>query len=529
MRSLSAKLILWMGVALVVVFVSLDLVHLAMTRRNLEETWIGTAERMADVIQRSTRHSMLKNAREDVYHTIRSIGAQPIVRRIRILNKAGQIHYSTDDAERHTFVDRRAEACWGCHAQSQPLERVPRPDRARIYRLGGERVVGVIRAIENEPACANASCHAHPPAQRILGVLDVVLSLEPAEHSIRQQELRIAGLTLLGGLLLLGLLTALVWRLVRRPVQGLILGTNELGAGNLKFRLRLERQDEIGHLATALNHMASELDQARDEITAWNRELERRVQEKSAELERTHQRLIHSEKLASLGQMAAAVAHEINNPLAGILTYARLVEKRAPPDSDMRAWLEIIQRESRRCGEIVRSLLAFSRQRPAEMAPERVNQIVDRALQVTRHRLELQQITVETELADLPEVVCDASQIEQVLVALLINAADAMPEGGMVRLGAGCPDESHVAVAVSNNGPPIPEDVLPRLFEPFFTTKQKTTGAGLGLAVAYGIVRRHGGEIQVETGPLTTFRVILPVARPEEVYERGEAIHSGSR
>ncbi len=529
MRSLSTKLIVWMGAALAAVFFGLEFAHTRLTRRTLEQTAIGRAEGMADVIQRSTHYSMLRNSREDVYQIIRSIGAQPVVRRIRIFNKAGRINYSTNEAELNTLVDRRAEACWGCHAGSQPLEKLPRPDRARIYQLDGERVVGVIRSIENERACAEAACHAHPPGQRVLGVLDVVVSLEPAEQAIRDHERRIAGLTFLGGGCLLLLLSALVVRLVRRPVQQLTAGAHQLAQGNLKYRLGLARRDEIGALAGAFDHMAAQLEQARDEITAWNRHLERRVQEKTAELERTQQRLIHSEKLASLGQMAAAVAHEINNPLAGILTYARLVEKKLPPEGEARSWIEIIQRESKRCGQIASNLLAFSRHRPVEMAPARVEEILERSLAVVRHQLDLQQIRLESDLApDLPELHCDASQIQQVLVALIVNAIEAMPGGGVLRLTASQPDPGHLEIAVTDNGTPIPPEVLPHIFEPFFTTKHQSSGAGLGLAVAYGIVRRHGGDIQVETGPQTTFRLRLPAAAPGQLGRDQEADRSAA-
>jgi two-component system NtrC family sensor kinase len=280
----------------------------------------------------------------------------------------------------------------------------------------------------------------------------------------------------------------------------------------LRYRLSLERQDEIGKLASAFNHMADDLEQARDEITGWNRELERRVEEKSAELARAQQRLVHSEKLASLGQMAAAVAHEINNPLAGILTYARLLEKKIAADGEIHSWLEIIQRESKRCGQIAGNLLAFARNKPVEMATASINAIVERALAVVQHQLGLQQIELETELEpDLPAVDCDASQIEQVVMALVMNAVESMAGGGRLRVHTRRAGPEHVEIAVSDNGPPIPAEALQRLFEPFFTTKQTTGGAGLGLAVSYGIVRRHGGEILVETGAETTFRVRLPL------------------
>jgi two-component system NtrC family sensor kinase len=235
--------------------------------------------------------------------------------------------------------------------------------------------------------------------------------------------------------------------------------------------------------------------------------------------------------------MAAAVAHEINNPLAGIFTYARLIEKKLTPPKPVLDWLQTIQHESRRCGEIVKNLLVFARKQHTEMAPAQVKAILERTLAVVEHKLQMHAIRCATEAAaDLPSVYCDASQIQQVLTAIILNAVDAIAsqsKGGNVRLGAALLDGGRIELTVTNDGPPIPKDVLPHIFEPFFSTKQAASGVGLGLAVAYGIVKRHGGDIQVDTGAETTFHVILPVdGAPAETHEmektdvRNEIVHT---
>jgi two-component system, NtrC family, sensor kinase len=213
------------------------------------------------------------------------------------------------------------------------------------------------------------------------------------------------------------------------------------------------------------------------------------------------------------------VAHEINNPLAGIYTYARLLEKKLGLEKPMLDWLQTIQHESRRCGEIVSNLLVFARKHHTEMARADVKTIVDRTVAVVRHKLQMQAIELSADVPELPPVFCDASQIQQVLVAIVMNAVDAIAsrgaQGGHLAIGASlAAADGRLDLAVTNDGPPIPKDVLPHIFEPFFSTKQAASGVGLGLAVAYGIVKRHGGEIQVETGERTTFHVMLPMGEP---------------
>lgn len=511
MRNLSAKLILGLAAVLAGALALLGWANLSVLRDNLETTVVGAERRMADIIFRSTRDGMLRNDREQQVQIIHNIAAQPGVRKIRIMSKTGRIEISSDPTERGRMVDKSADGCIICHSSAEPLTKPEGKDTVRIYRMGGERVIGLVRPIENEPACSNAACHAHPASQRILGVLDVVFSLSEVDAALAHHERRMLAQVGVSAVIMLGFVGLLVYLLVSRPIKRLIAGVHQFASKNLAYRFGFKRHDEVGELAAAFDNMAGELE-------LLNRTLEDRIRRKTNELEQAQEKLIHSEKLASLGQLSAAVAHEINNPLAGIYTYAKLIEKKLAPGQPVGEWLQTIQHESRRCGGIVNNLLVFARRQHTELAPAGVATIVQRTASVVQHKLEMSSIALAVEVGELPPVICDASQIQQVLTAIIINAADAITGAGAqnggngkVTVRAAVVEDGRVDIAVSNNGPPIPKDVLPKIFEPFFSTKQAASGVGLGLAVAYGIVKRHGGDIQVETGAETTFHVILPI------------------
>jgi two-component system NtrC family sensor kinase len=257
------------------------------------------------------------------------------------------------------------------------------------------------------------------------------------------------------------------------------------------------------------------------EVGGVQSKIEEQVRRKTAELERVHKTLLHSEKMASIGKLAATVAHEINNPLFGILTYARLVlrellKHEVPERDEMAEQLQTIERESKRCGELVKSLLTFSRQAPSIREPNDLNTVVHRAVVLVQHKLAMQNINLQESLGtDLPPVLCDANQIQQVVLVLMMNAAEAMPKGGGLTISTEFDEKTDQGVVrVKDTGCGIPEDVLPRIFDPFFTTKEDQNRTGLGLAVANGIVQQHAGDILVESTPGvgTEFRVVLPLA-----------------
>ncbi len=521
-NSVSAKLIGSLLAVMVVIFALLGYLNIRLHRQHLEAATLVSAERVSDVIKHSTTYYMLRNDREGLYHAIQTMADEPGMIKVRILDQQGRVSYSTDPKEVSHVLDKTAEACYGCHTQSQPLARLNRPDRFRIYRNGGgHRVLGIITPIENQPSCSNAECHAHPASQQVLGVLDTNLSLAKADEQLQASSSRMLIYTA-GGMVIIAVLSWLfVWREVGQPIKALKKGTEHLSRGELGYQIEVRSQDEVGELAHSFNDMSLQLRAANEEIVTWAKTLEDRVEQKTRELKRAHDHVLHVEKMASIGKMAAVVAHEVNNPLSGILTYAKLLRKWVGSGQvgqekreEAMECLELIATESRRCGDLVKNLLTLSRSAPMNIEPTNLQAVIDRCLLLVRHQLELGGIHLQLNLAEnLPRVPCDPAQIEQVFIALIMNAIDAMPRGGNLWLQTRLSnDESEIEIQVRNDGAGIAPDVLPQIFEPFLTTKESGHGVGLGLAISRGIVERHHGriEVQSELGRGTTFTVTLP-------------------
>jgi len=527
-NTLSARLIVLLLAGMVVIFALLGYLNIRLHRQNLEEAALLSAERMSDVVIRATTYHMLRNDREALYRSIDTMASEPGVARIRIFNQEGKISFSSDAAEVNTYVDKKAEACYACHAQAQPLTKLNRPDRFRIFKPDGHRVLGIITPIENQPSCSTAACHAHPAEQQVLGVLDTNVSLARADANLRESSLRMGAYTVFAVMLIAVLTGIFVWRMVHIPVKKLTAGTERLAHGQLGYQLDIVSRDELGELALSFNQMSRQLREAHEEADEWARLLEARVEDKTRELKHAHQQVMQSEKMASIGKLAATVAHEINNPLAGILTYAKLLRKWLDRDGwsaerrdEVRGSLELIECESRRCGEIVRNLLTFSRSSPMNLQWVDLNQVIDRCVRLVQHQTELNNVQLQPQMAEeLPQVQCDAAQIEQLLLALIMNAVDALPHGGNLWVRSRMvPEIGAVQLEVQDDGVGIPESILPNLFEPFFTTKEKGHGVGLGLAISKGIVERHRGRIDVDSKPGqgTRFTITLPVDAYAEV------------
>ncbi len=486
---------------------------------NITTDW---ALRTSDLIKRSTHYSMLENRREDIYRTINTLGSEPGIEAIRIYNKRGEITYSTVDSEVGKYVNMNAEACNVCHRPGKPLPTNGTAALTRIfYSPRHYRVLGVITPIKNEPSCYNAPCHEHPSNQTVLGVLDVMLPLKGLDASLvqlRSSSYLAGGIMVLSVTLFAGIF---IWIMVNIPVRRLTEGTHEITKGNLEHRIKVHSSDEIGDLAESFNKMTEELERARDELTEWAQTLEERVEQKTDELRRALANMVQMEKMASLGKLAASVAHELNNPLAGILAYAKLLKKKLSKGSlsedslsGIKDELSMIADESARCGNIVNNLLLFSRQKIGEFQQQDLKPVVEQSLKLIAHHLSMNNVKCDLDIGEGPiESVCDPQQIEQALIALEINAIEAMPDGGTLKVTMRkLEDTGEIAITVVDNGVGISDDDMEHIFEPFFTTKKDGKGTGLGLAVVHGIIESHNGRIEVESrlNVGTTVRIVLP-------------------
>jgi len=366
------------------------------------------ANRLSEAIKNSTLTSMLENKKEEIHAIINTVSHDPSITEIRILNKEGMVTFSSRNETIGKMVDKRAESCYACHTENAPLQKLPIDERTRIYRISPDspRILAVINPIYNQPSCYQAACHAHANDQTVLGVLDIKMDLTDLDQQINDSKFRLIVFAAIAIVALSFFIAYFVRKWIGKPVGELVKATNQISSGNLNYTIDNPGKDELGILAKSFNKMTKSLAEAKLQ-------------------------LFQSDKMASLGRLAAGVAHEINNPLTGVLTYSSFLLKRTKDNPELQENLEVIVRETIRSREIVKGLLDFSRQSAPKKHGADLNKILKSAIEVVASQLLLKRIELDAHFdASLPEVTVDANQIQQVFVNLLVNAADAIGDNG---------------------------------------------------------------------------------------------------
>jgi two-component system NtrC family sensor kinase len=520
MRSLSFKLYFLLVILLIISFTGIMYFNVTSYTNHVNEGVINSAIQASDLIKRSARYSMLQNDRENLSNIITTIGQERGMEGIRIYNKPGKIAFSNDLAEVNTIVDKKIEQCYVCHEKEPAQVHLTTKSRIRILTSPqGYRVLGLINPIENEPECFSAGCHGHSPKDKLLGLLDVKMSLKSVDEETYRTRKKMVLFSCIMILVTALLFAGFILRLVHIPIRKLAKGTKEVANLNLNYTIDFVSKDEMGELARSFNQMTKQLKAANEANQEWSSTLEKKVKQKSEELKKAQAHLLLVEKIASLGKLSAVVAHEINNPLSGILTYAKLCLKiiqnptslSGEQTSSAVQFLSVIRDEAIRCGDIIKNLLILAKKDFGAWTEESLNKIIHNSIQLVKHKVQLKEMELIQELAEGNDIIyCDASGIQHILVALFINAIDATSKGGKLKVKTILSGNSQeVQIVVSDTGSGIPEEILPHIFEPFVSTKEST---GLGLAVAYGIIQQHKGEIEVESKPNegTTFIISLP-------------------
>jgi two-component system NtrC family sensor kinase len=523
-KSVEFKTILCVAASAIVISGLFGYINITLQEDRLNKMMLKNAHHLSETIEKSIQIDMMENRKHEAYKIMGTIGEQKGIDKVRIYSREGAILFSTNRKEISTMVDKKAEACYACHSEAKPLERLATSARSRIFPSGqGHRVLGIINPMYNtDTACSTADCHFHPASQKVLGVIDITMSLDEVDREIvkaRNETL------LFNVLLILGIsasVAAIFMRFVGKPVKELVEGTRRVAGGDLAHVIPVRTNDELGHLAGSFNYMTENLRKANEEILEWIKNLEQKVEERTRELKSTQDQLIQSEKLAGLGRIAATVAHEINNPLAGVFTYIKLMERRIEKsrkgegsEGDTGKFLEYLStmgREVERTTAIVHNLLDITRPKEPTKKSCDLNRLVDESLLIVQNKLKLHNIEVEKRMAPIQNVMADPSQLKQVFINLMVNAAEAMEKGGRLTIRSARNREGNAAVLeFIDTGIGIPQDILPRIFDPFYTTKEK--GTGLGLSVVSGIIKRHEGRVEVESeaGNGTLIRITLPV------------------
>ena len=389
----------------------------------------------------------------------------------------------------------------------------------------GSRHLLIKSPILNEKSCYSSSCHAHKETDRLLGSLVIKIPLEAQDAAIHKSSTEFFVLAIVATMLLLSFLLFFTRRKIKEPLNDLIRVSIAVANGDKSTRVELKPNhlDDMRMVSQAFNDMLDNLHTATTELENWSQQLEYKVQKKSEELGTARDELMHVERLASLGKLSSSVAHEINNPLSGILIYTKLLYKQVGnPElypskrESMLKHLKLIENETKRCGDIVKGLLDFSRKDQNDFEPKHLQEILQETYDLMAHPIKIKNIRFQTEFDVKSDLIyCNPNQIKQACIALLVNASEAIPENGEIKMKTYNPDDETVILEIIDNGSGIAAEDIPHIFEPFFSTKQNVSGIGLGLSIVHGIVQNHKGKITVKSDPGfgTTLSVSLPLIK----------------
>jgi two-component system NtrC family sensor kinase len=440
------------------------------------------ARRLVESLEATLRVQMLRGDSHRLGEAVVRLARPEGVAAVALSDHRGVVRYATRVAEICARAKIGDRACAGARHAA-------RSGQPRSFVIVEERreLATAVMPIRNEAACARA-CHVHSPSLPMLGLLSIEVPYAQVAAALRRYALEMLALSLALALATLVVVLFAARRWVSRPAARLVEATRRVAGGDLSQRISVG-EAELGELAQAFNRMQEQIADGQRQVVA-------------------------QAKLASMGKLAASVAHEINNPLSGILTFSEELYEQAAPDDPLRADYKVIYDEALRCREIVRDLLEFGRKGQPRKMRLRVEEAIEDTVRLVARLAPFQNVKIATELdAGLPAIMADPGQLRQVLLNLLVNAAEAMPEGGAIAVRARALAGGGVRISVRDSGHGIPAAIKARVFEPFFSTKGGKT-SGLGLAICANIVEQHGGRIEVESeeGEGTTFEIQLPAA-----------------
>ncbi len=482
---------------------------------------------VAETILKALEIDMMQNNREAIDGMLNMIGRHNLIKDLKIFShKEGKIYSSIDKKEKNIRLSLKTSVkCMVCHSLKKNSDlKILEKRKYLVFYMEQNSESDTLKAIVpvlNSPKCYTASCHAHSKDQEILGFLDIAICTRSLKESLNKDKWIIFLISAFFVIVLSSLIVYFLEKKVTYPIRQLMISTREISVGNFDVVLPVDKEDEIGELARSFKKMVVRIQEFKEKLEGLNRELEKRVEEKAAKLKIAQKTIIQAEKMSSLGRLAAVIAHEINNPISGLVVFINLLRKQVEKGNlsekdleKMNKNLAIMESEAKRCGTIVSELLAFSRSE-SQILPTDISEILRRSIEIMKLRIrDREDIVIKVDIEpSLPLIKCDAGKMQQVFMNLIQNAIEAMPVGGEISIKAfHNKEENKVEIEISDTGVGIPEEYLPHIFEPFYSSKENGQSIGIGLFVVYGVIEQIGGRITVDSkvGKGTTFKISLP-------------------
>ncbi|MBC8375980.1 MAG: HAMP domain-containing protein [FCB group bacterium] len=512
-NSLYGHLVILLSSMSLLLFAFLAWLIFSMSNNYLENVTKRCGKRMSTVIDHTIRSSMISEDHAELAEALAKVQGVPGVSAISIFNDEGEIKHHSPRASIGGHEEDSMLPCTHCHSSVDPGQ-WGMPETC-VYNIQGAegRTMIVLSPIMSTPECRSSGCHQTNEDSEVLGFMEIKLPLTELDRALSNILYEYFAIIMLFLFLLMATLLFFIERWVNRPLKRIVDVSRSVTAGNLAVRVDVAKNElrDVHQVGMALNSMLESINQSNRELHEWSNDLENRVRSKSEDIARSQNEIFQIERLASLGRLSSSVAHEINNPLAGVLTYAKLVSRilQNPELTEEKReavlrHLEMIQSETTRCGNIVKGLLNFSMDSSQKLESLHVNEVLAETAQLIQHSFQITDVRLITDFSASRDLVkANGNQVIQACLAVLTNALEAVDEGGdgLVTYRSYNPDMKHITIEIKDNGIGISTEDQEHMFEPFFSSKKEMSGIGLGLAVTYGILEQHNAKVFVDSAP----------------------------
>jgi two-component system, NtrC family, sensor kinase len=529
--SIYGRVVYTITILSLILFVSFGVIFRSVNEEYMKTVIRQSGNNIGYLVEGSLYKSMLDNDKSTLQSTLDIINTMPGIDEVNMYDNQNDLAYSSFSSDTNNHSNPN---CKSCHSDLESMF----PKKEKAYRIidvksecsmtnndNNHRHLLIISPILNERSCYTSSCHAHNQSEEVLGSLVIKIPLRDLDSAVRTSSTEFYLLATLTTLLLISFLIFFTSKVIKKPLNAIVKASQAVANGDKNTRLEIKpnQLDDMRMVSQAFNEMLDNIQSATNELNNWSQQLEYKVQKKTEELGAAQSELIHIERIASLGKLSLSVAHEINNPLSGILIYTKLVQKQLNNQSidpikkeSMLKQLMLIESETKRCGNIVKGLLDFSRKDQDDFEPRHLHEILQETYDLMTHQMKIANIIFTSEFRAKNDLIyCSPNQIKQACIAILVNASEAISENGEIIIRTKDLDENRLRVEIVDNGIGIVAEDIPHIFEPFFSTKRNSRGQGLGLAIVHGIVQSHKGKIDVksELGKGTTISISLPVIK----------------